>query len=74
MRKRNEREFEIERDQLRKIHAEKLNQMNMEFERDKQVRKEKFASQISKYTMSGKGVDDLDDNDEKKEIAVKTQK
>lgn len=68
IRRRNERDLEQEREKLRKLHAEKLNQMNVDYEREKQTRKEKFMAQISKYITS---VDNLDDfNDERKEIAV----
>lgn len=73
LKKRTDRELEFESEKLKKLHADKLNALNLEFEREKQTRREKFMSQMSKYVSGGGksgGDGDLDELDEKKEIAV----
>jgi hypothetical protein len=44
--------------------------MQKEFDNEKHLRKEKFSMQISKYMKSGKSFDELDENEEKRELAV----
>lgn len=65
-----EHELEKEQETLRKKHIEQLNSMQKEFDSDKQLRKEKFSMQISKFMKSGKSFDELDETEEKRELAV----
>ena len=62
--------MEKEREQIRKKHAEQLGIIQKEFENEKQLRKEKFSMQISKFMKSGKSFDELDENEEKRELSV----
>jgi len=63
-------ELEKEQDALKKKHSEQISQMKKEFDNEKHLRKEKFSMQISKYMKSGKSFDELDENEEKRELAV----
>jgi hypothetical protein len=73
LKRKHERELEAEKESLRRAHAQTLQNMQREFESEKQSRKEKFGMQLSKYMMSGKSIDELEDeNEEKREIAVFT--
>ena len=63
-------EFEKEQDALKKKHSEQISLMQKEFDNEKHLRKEKFSMQISKYMKSGKSFDELDENEEKRELAV----
>lgn len=70
-RERIEKDFRKEQEMLRKKNNESLNTLQREFESDKQLRKQKFSMQLSKFMKSGKSFDELDENEEKREIAVK---
>jgi hypothetical protein len=59
-----------EQENLKKRQADILNNMQKEFENEKQQRKEKFSMKISKFMDSGQSFDELNDGDEKREIAV----
>lgn len=65
------RDLEVEQEELKKRHAQILASMQKEFDNEKQLRKEKFAMQVSKYIQeSGNERDKLDENEERREIAV----
>lgn len=49
---------------------EQLGIIQKEFENEKQLRKEKFSMQISKFMKSGKSFEELDENEEKRELSV----
>lgn len=67
----SENELAKELEVMKKKHLEQLNSMQKEFDNDKQLRKEKFSMQISKFMKSGKSFDELDENEEKRELAVR---
>jgi hypothetical protein len=62
--------LEREQDNLKKRHNEVLSNLQKEFESEKHTRKQKFDMQISKYMKSGQNLDELNEDEEKKEIAV----
>jgi hypothetical protein len=62
--------LEREQENLKKRHNEVLNNLQKEFENEKSLRKQKFDLQVSKYMKSGQSLDDLNTDEEKKEIAV----
>ena len=62
--------LEREQDNLKKRHNEVLNNLQKEFESEKHLRKQKFDLQVSKYMKSGQNLDELNTDEEKKEIAV----
>ena len=61
-------ELESEQKKLRKVHETVLEKMQREFESEKQLKKEKFAMELSKF-MKGDNKS-LDKNEEKREIEV----
>ena len=44
--------------------------LQKEFENEKQLRKERFNMQLSKYMKSGQSLEELDENEEKRELAI----
>ena len=60
-----------EQENLKRRHAEILKNLQQEFESEKYSRKQKFETQVSKYMKSGQSFDDLNGDEEKKEIAVR---
>ena len=62
--------LEREQESLKKRHKEVLINLQKEFESDKSLRKQKFDLQVSKYMKSGQSLDELNTDEEKKEIAV----
>ena len=62
--------LEREQENLKKRHNEVLSNLQKEFESEKHTRKQKFDMQISKYMKSGQNLDELNEDEEKKEIAV----
>ena len=62
--------LEREQENLKKRHNEVLNNLQKEFESEKSLRKQKFDLQVSKYMKSGQSLDELNTDEEKKEIAV----
>ena len=65
-------QYNIEREQenLKKRHNEILDNLHKELENEKRHRKEKLAMQLSKYMKSGQSFEEMDENEEKKELAV----
>lgn len=63
-------DFENEKQLMTKKHLEILNSMQKEYDDEKQLKKQKFSMQLSKYIKSGKSFDELDENEEKREIEV----
>ena len=65
-------QYNLEREQenLKKRHKEILDKLHKEFENEKRNRKEKLAMQLSKYMKSGQSFEEMDENEEKKELAV----
>lgn len=63
-------DFENEKQLITKKHLEALNSMQKEYDDEKQLKKQKFSMQLSKYIKSGKSFDELDENEEKREIEV----
>lgn len=70
MRTKYERDFEAEKENLKKNYQQMFQNLQRDFEAEKQQRKEKFSMQLSKYMMNGKSIDEMDENEEKREIAV----
>lgn len=58
---------------MRKRHADELAAQQKEFESEKMLRKEKFAMQISNYMKSNQSLEGMDENEEKRELAVMIQ-
>jgi hypothetical protein len=65
-----QQDLQKEQENLRKRQAEILNNLQKEFDSEKQLKKEKFSMQMSKFMNSGQSFDELDEGDEKREIAV----
>ena len=65
-----QRELEKEQENLKKRHSEVLNNLQKEFENEKYLRQQKIDIQVSKYMKSGQSFGEMNENDEKKEIAV----
>ena len=65
-------ELEKEQEVLKKREAEILNNLQKDFDKEKQLRKEKLSMQLSKYIKSGKSFDEMDENEEKRELAVRS--
>lgn len=63
-------DFENEKELMTKKHLDILNSMQKEYDNEKQIKKQKFSMQLSKYIKSGKSFDELDENEEKREIEV----
>ena len=65
-------QYNLEREQenLKKRHNEILDNLHKELENEKRNRKEKLAMQLSKYMKSGQSFEEMDENEEKKELAV----
>ena len=63
-------DLEKEKENLRKRERDILNNLKKEFTSEKQLRKEKFSMQLSKYMNSGKSFDELDKNEEKRKLAI----
>ncbi len=59
-----------EQDQLRRRHDELLANIQRDFEAEKQLKKEKCSMQISKFISSGQNLDELNENEEKREIEI----
>ena len=70
MREKIQYNLEREQENLKKRHNEILDNLQKEFENEKRTRKEKFGMQLSKYMKSGQSFEDMDENEEKKELAV----
>ena len=70
LRERLQGELEKEREALRRKQAEVLAGMQREFEDERQLRREKCAMQISTFMSSGQSLEQMDENEEKREIAV----
>lgn len=66
-----ENELQQEKNILKKRQAEMLNNVQKEYENDRQMKKEKCAMQLSKFMSSGQSLDSLDENEEKREIKVR---
>ena len=62
--------LEREKEDLTKRHADILNNLQKEFDNEKNLRKQKIEIQVSKYMKSGQNFDELNGDEEKKEIAV----
>ena len=65
-------EMEREQEQLKRRQAEILNALQKEFESEKQQRRERFSMQLSKYMKSVQSFDEMDESDEKRELAVRS--
>lgn len=63
-------DLERERDVLKKKQVEVLGNIQKEFENERQLKKEKCSMQISKFMDSGQSLEKMDENEEKREIAV----
>ncbi len=70
MREEMQQELEKEKDNMKRRETDVLNNLQKEFENEKQLRKERFAMQLSKYMKSGQSLDQLDENEEKRELEV----
>ena len=68
------RDLEAEQEILKRRQTAILTNLQKDFENEKLLRKEKFAMQISKYMQSGESLDENDQNEEKREIAVSYKK
>ena len=55
---------------MKKKHADALANLEKEFESEKLLRKEKFNMQISNYMKSSQSFEELNDNEEKRELAI----
>lgn len=64
-------ELEREQEQLKRRQAEILNALQKDFESEKQQRRERFSMQLSKYMKSAQSFDEMDESDEKRELAVR---
>ena len=62
--------LEREQDNLKRRHTEILNNLQREFESEKNLRQQRFEIQVSKYTKSGQNYEEMNGDEEKKEIAV----
>ncbi|RNA17857.1 hypothetical protein BpHYR1_047980 [Brachionus plicatilis] len=63
-------DFENEKELMTKKHLDILNSMQKDYDDEKQLKKQKFSMQLSKYIKSGKSFDELDENEEKREIEI----
>ena len=54
-----QRDLDKELESLRKKHVETLTDLEKDFEREKQIKKEKFSMQISKFMKSQKSFDEI---------------
>ena len=63
-------DLQREQDLLKKRQADIIGNMQKEFDNDKKLRKEKFSMQISKFMQSGQSIDEMEESDEKRELAV----
>ncbi len=59
-----------EKEMLRKRQEEVLSNIQHEFEAEKQLKKEKCSMQISKFISSGQNLEELDENEEKRELEI----
>lgn len=69
--RKTEMDFNKEKENLKRKQNEALSQMQKEFDSEKQLRKQKFSMQLSKFMKSGQSFDELDEDEEKREITVK---
>ena len=65
-----QRDLDKELENFLKKHVKTLIYLEKDFEREKQIKKEKFSMQISKFMKSQKSFDEMDESEEKRELAV----
>ena len=70
LREKMQLDLQREQETLKKRQADILSNMQKEFDNDKKLRKEKFSMQISKFMQSGQSIDEMEESDEKRELAV----